>query len=534
MTSFMMPLPGMNPGLMEEVRKSRDAAVDFVQPPPDAPPLELSAGPTGAPSVQMPRPEEAAMAATVPGVPAVPQAGLGGLDAQGRKIEQIGAGGMQVARDATQSLNDAAGLRASAATVRAGAERSAARQRGALADDELNQAVAYQERLNQVRKDEDEHVRQATQAAEEARMDARYAGIHSARRRELQAIIGNKAATPTQQASAQAELDKAQDVDPDQFLGSAGRKITAAIAMALGAYGSALSGGPNAAMQIIQQGIQENIDAQKANRASRERRAQQAREDVGAAAQQGQTEEARALTDYGVGLEMVKKKLAKIGAGLEGTEAGARLLELQAVNDEELAKNTLAIDRNARGDYLTAATERARLMATRIEMQDRRAAQAAGGTEGPKPMPAGGIQTLADAEAMLDQIGQLEQGFKDKTGAFSILTRYVPGTDPADYERARDRLAMQLTFQLSGAGASDKEREAIKGLIPSAATFSGSAGDLFNGLRAMTVAKIKATRDAHASQGYAPPQSSFDVEQRRKEEAQRIRQEQMPSARVSE
>lgn len=60
----------------------------------------------------------------------------------------------------------------------------------------------------------------------------------------------------------QLELRSAEDIDPSGGL-SGGHRVMAAIAMALGAYGSALARTPNYAMQIVQEQVNRNIAAQK-------------------------------------------------------------------------------------------------------------------------------------------------------------------------------------------------------------------------------------------------------------------------------
>lgn len=64
---------------------------------------------------------------------------------------------------------------------------------------------------------------------------------------------------------ARADRDANNKVDPDKFWKDkgVGAHIVGAIAQALGAFGSALTGGPNGAAQIIQRGIDANIRAQE-------------------------------------------------------------------------------------------------------------------------------------------------------------------------------------------------------------------------------------------------------------------------------
>lgn len=78
-----------------------------------------------------------------------------------------------------------------------------------------------------------------------------------ARNRQMQAAISS-----FQEASQRVAE---QRVDPQQFFGGFGGRAGAAIAVALGTIGSALGGGPNAALGIINQAIDRNIRSQEFN-----------------------------------------------------------------------------------------------------------------------------------------------------------------------------------------------------------------------------------------------------------------------------
>ena len=75
--------------------------------------------------------------------------------------------------------------------------------------------------------------------------------------------------------SRMSQFDEAIDrvannrIDPEAFFGGDfGRRLGAGIMVAIGSLGSALGGGPNQAMAIINQGIERNMRAQEANQAN--------------------------------------------------------------------------------------------------------------------------------------------------------------------------------------------------------------------------------------------------------------------------
>lgn len=115
------------------------------------------------------------------------------------------------------------------------------------------------------------------------------AGVDAQQRAMAQQAADNQAALAAEQAAANRRAEEAerrrqqqlqdrvarvdqvlervrnQQVDPEQFFGGFGGRMGAAIAVALGQLGSQLTGGPNTALQIINQAIERNMTAQQAN-----------------------------------------------------------------------------------------------------------------------------------------------------------------------------------------------------------------------------------------------------------------------------
>lgn len=88
--------------------------------------------------------------------------------------------------------------------------------------------------------------------------------IHLAERQEQELDEGQRSLQESIQKYQQME-----DPDPDRIFSGAGgtfRRIIAAIGMGLGAAGSALTGAPNTAAQIISQAIDQDMEAQKTER----------------------------------------------------------------------------------------------------------------------------------------------------------------------------------------------------------------------------------------------------------------------------
>lgn len=89
--------------------------------------------------------------------------------------------------------------------------------------------------------------------------------------------------------AAQVEASKMADIDPERLFRdseggiSFGKKLWAALAMGLGAFGSATTGAPNYAMQLVNQAVDRDIEAQKMAYAKARDKASFAREAWGMA-----------------------------------------------------------------------------------------------------------------------------------------------------------------------------------------------------------------------------------------------------------
>lgn len=342
-------------------------------PPPDAPP-KLVSGPSGATAPQMPTPQQVAAGA----VPALPGgANIGALNRHAKMIGDVAGQGVDSARGANAAMAEAGEARKGAVDRQAQIQAEAAAQKAAALEQNVQLAMQHQKRLEDLARGEEKAVQEAQRRYQESLEDARYAGISPDKRRELQAILSDKATSTEQKALAKRELDKASSIDPDQYLGSAGKKITAAIAVALGAYGAALTGGPNTAMQIIQQAIQNNLAAQKERFAKREREADSARQGVSDARNQYANQRQQEIDEYARGLEMTKLKIDQILAGTESADALARADALKAQIDEEITKTSFERERQARSDFLGAAVSQGGLMTNAAELAERRRAAAA-------------------------------------------------------------------------------------------------------------------------------------------------------------
>lgn len=141
------------------------------------------------------------------------------------------------------------GVRAKAADIAKGTAARVGEEQAAQVQT-LEQAQAAELAGQQERAD------LAAQAAEQARTEEAAAAEERARRRQL------VEETTSKLDAANKALDESK-IDIEAAYGGAAGRIFAGLAVALGSFGASLTGGPNYAMQLVNQRIDREIDAQK-------------------------------------------------------------------------------------------------------------------------------------------------------------------------------------------------------------------------------------------------------------------------------
>jgi hypothetical protein len=132
---------------------------------------------------------------------------------------------------------------ARAALTRAGAEQAGAVQTLEQAQEAQRVAAASEAEL-------------ASQRADQARIEEENAAIERERRRQL-------VEETTQKLDAANKALDDSKIDIEAAYGGAAGRIFAGLAVALGSFGASMTGGPNYAMQLVNQRIDREIDAQK-------------------------------------------------------------------------------------------------------------------------------------------------------------------------------------------------------------------------------------------------------------------------------
>jgi len=176
----------------------------------------------------------------------------------------------------------------------------------------------------------------------------------------------------------------AREVDPDRLLSSGGAKVGSAIAMALGAMGSALSGGPNYAMQIIQSAIDRDIKAQEVELAKAGKAVGMAQNEVGMARQlMGDTQNQKLAAenlkwvDIQKNLELVTMQRADKETLANAAKVNALIAQKIADNEVKMRDNALTREQQAAGQGLQAAVAEVGAKQRRQEFKASQATQKA-------------------------------------------------------------------------------------------------------------------------------------------------------------
>jgi hypothetical protein len=210
-----------------------------------APPLPAE-GPSAAPVAQgapMAAPAAAAPPRGAQGAGAGVPDSFMGVDLRGAKRAAAGLG----------QVSEVGGIQMGALTgERKALEERAGRLTEATTEAEANLAKAQQAEQAVAR----ERETLAGQQAEAARVAEEDAAIE----RQTRRLAAEDAAKKLE--SAQTALDETK-IDVDKAYGGAAGRIFAGLAVALGSFGASLTGGPNYAMQIVNDRINRELDAQR-------------------------------------------------------------------------------------------------------------------------------------------------------------------------------------------------------------------------------------------------------------------------------
>lgn len=250
--------------------------------------------------------------------------------------------------------------------------------------------------LGRVKAKELENVLQAQQQLNEARKIQK-----EAQEKEYNQLMADY-------GEAQKDLEKNSEVDPGRFYGRVGTlgSIVAAISQALGAYASAKGGGPNFAMQIIENSINRDIQAQRDNIANKR----------------------STLAEKRNGIAMFRQKIGDEDAAIAAEEM--RQLKTAQLKLEQLSTKAQSQTAKQNANILMAQLNQKyeeKKMAFEASIQNKAAAKSVAATQ---------VTEIANLDAALNALDALErQAIKAKRESqFPAATRYIPNTLANEYD----------------------------------------------------------------------------------------------------
>lgn len=222
-------------------------------------------------------------------------------------------------------------------------------------------------------------------------------------------------------------------VDPKHYWAdkTTGERMTAALAVFLGGLGN----GPNQALNIIDTAVSRDIAAQQQNIENARAKGKDALE--GAKGLYGMMltnlgdERAATAATSAAAKELFLQRLGALDAKYMAPEQKAAMEAAKGKLQESLAKDKLSLQQWT-ADY---GLKKAGLEMQKAEL----AAKLLGGKGGGQTLPAGEAGNLAQLQTAKGMLTDLSSAWDKKTGAFSFLTKHIPGFDSQRY--GNDKLA---------------------------------------------------------------------------------------------
>lgn len=298
-----------------------------------------------------------------------------------------------------------------------------------------------------------EALMEADQGVKDAHLLAQYPNMSLEEIKSRQQVLADPDAPREAKAAAKSALDRAGEIDPGRLMGSTSNKLIAILASAIGGVGAGLSGGPNYALQSIQNAIQDDINAQRERFASAKEAAASKRTEYNLLRQQGHDDlEATRLMQH-TKLQGLLGKIDEVRARGQGAEKSAELdvlgeqlrteqakIQQQLVQDRIAQKAALQgrVDQNRAANIKMQATAAPRRIAGNLEF-DPNASNA--DIKEAKAIAAGSASLRKNAARLRDMA---KKGFSWSKSERAIAAQRL------------EMLIPQLS-QMSGSGAPQKE-----------------------------------------------------------------------------
>lgn len=307
---------------------------------------------------------------------------------------------------------------------------------------------------------------EAASRLDESMLEAKYGAMDIGSIRHHQSVIESPYSTPDQKMRSQASLKSASEVDPNRLLGDTGNKITAVIAVSLGALGSAMTGGPNHALGIIQTAIDRDIQAQRELFAGKRAAVGESKLAWQIVNQRFDSEEEKAAAYEAMVWRQFNQKLENLQAEYSGPMEEARLTEMKVAAKQKEAEKLVDLqmmgaDRSMKALSAEAAV-RSQQMRAQAAMQSRGPMVEGLRPTGKTQISKKGLEAVKSRKAFSDSMKS------EVKRAIQIRNDHAVG-DLVGWTRAGKELTkiqkslVQSLAKMSQAGAlGDREREAFE------------------------------------------------------------------------
>ena len=325
----------------------------------------------------------------------------------------------------------------------------------------------------------------AFQRRASAEQAAQIAAMNKAENERKQAV----ATKQTEYENDAAEVNSMK-IDPDSR--SLAQRIGGAIAIGLGAYASAVTGAPNAALQLVQKQIENNIQVQRDNINNKR---------AGLQAKHTQLQDLRdrygdeRIADnvaYARGLTLADNKLAALQAEYGPGEAQNKIDQLRSQVQQSRADHIMEATKIYGAAMTASQTDEARLAI----------AGARGKPTTGKPLPAGQVKAISDLQASINGIDDLDKRFTTQTGPASFIAQKIPGTGAYDFNARVNINQTLMRRAMDGLRVNKLEMQQALAMFPTASTWHAGGHDKLMALRQTLVDHQQTALEGFKRAGY--------------------------------
>lgn len=304
-------------------------------------------------------------------------------------------------------------------------------------------------------------------------------------------------------AMMMAQMKKLKEVGDKRPVGA---KIMAAIAMMFGGMLAGREGGPNQAIQIIQDQIDADIERQKMARGDTKKESQGLKRQWDLALETFGDDKAAAtqvkINRYGELANYVEKLGYQAGSEMKTQQAASLAGDLRAKQQELGAEQ----EQNISGLGMKAAKTEFDMRAKNRQMEMQETVMFKKGAEGQagkgKMLPAKALTDIADINAAMDITKQMEKAFADKAGFFSAIMQFAPASSAKSYNDWRLVATQTLGSKLEGGVLREPDFARYYDMLPSPADSIGRAKDKMAALKNLVTTKKKHMLETFGNAGY--------------------------------